>query len=464
MKKAISIAILAAIAAAWILTGATTNPATWRAPTVSTGATATKIYWTAGSINNGGHAVAVAAGNASVDASQTSCAAPAFSACDFVYANSVGTVAVTTAIATATASGNTLLALVETSAGSVPTSIVLPPQSGTLWLQAAGPTATGFTALTPSAAGTIPLCSAPLPCSGAYIGNAATNNALLTGTFGQATTLTAPDPGAATASLMYINSTTAQNLLTGSFNIGDTSAPTKALNFQTSGATAGTKMTLAMAQTSSRTVTFPDPGGSVNIAYATNPTDGYYFVPPSACGLTLTIGTWAANANGGTSLGVGPFLERVAAGNMVLEGTTTSAANTFQVVCDITPPSRIAANKGLTINTVAYMAGWQTTAPTSTGTAALNSVTYHAAGSVSQGTVAAIGGSITPTGWSHGTPPATTTTGQCYTESLALGTPYNEVTDLTRLTLEYSVAQSAASSTILQICGAIVYYTNYAIQ
>lgn len=195
------------------------------------------------------------------------------------------------------------------------------------------------------------------------------------------------------------------------------------------------------------------------ITYATAPTDGYIFVSPSHCALTLTTGTWAANSGAGTSIGVTPLVMKAQTGNSVLQGTTTAAANTFDVTCDITPGTRLTAGKGITITKVTYLLGWQTTAPTSTGTATLNSITYAAPGSTAQGTVAAIGGSLAPTGWNHSTPPAVTTSGQCYTESLALGTPYAVNTDLTRLTLQTTVAQSAASATVLQVCGAIVYYT-----
>jgi hypothetical protein len=97
MKIKTFISVLAvALVLALPLISQTTSPGTFRAPTIKTGTTATSIYWTAGTIYNGGHAVSVAAGNAALGASQTSCAAPSFSACDFLYASSNGTVAVPT--------------------------------------------------------------------------------------------------------------------------------------------------------------------------------------------------------------------------------------------------------------------------------------------------------------------------------------------------------------------------------
>lgn len=102
------------------------------APTVySTNAT-TGIGWTAGTVNNGGHPVSVAAGTSTVTLSEASCAPPSYTGCNFVYANSSGTVAVTTSVATAAASGNTLLAYIETGATTI-TQIVYPWQSGTIW-------------------------------------------------------------------------------------------------------------------------------------------------------------------------------------------------------------------------------------------------------------------------------------------------------------------------------------------
>lgn len=116
-----------------------TNPATFRAPSVYTGAVATSIYWTAGHVANGGHLVTVAAGNAALGAGLTSCASPNYPSCDILYANSVGTVAVTTSITTAADTGNTIMAYIETSGGSVPTSVTTSEQSSLMWNASGGP-------------------------------------------------------------------------------------------------------------------------------------------------------------------------------------------------------------------------------------------------------------------------------------------------------------------------------------
>lgn len=159
------------------------NAGAFRAPSIYKGAVATNVYWTAGTINNGGDSLAVTAGSHALTANQNNCAAPAFSACNILYADSAGAVDLTQTLSTAVAAGNTLLAFIETGAAdAILTNLVLPPQSGTLWLQAAGPNMGAVTVVTPAAAGSAPLGSAALPFSGAYIGDAATNNFLISGT------------------------------------------------------------------------------------------------------------------------------------------------------------------------------------------------------------------------------------------------------------------------------------------
>ena len=91
--------------------------------------------WTNGTVYPDGHSaqgVQVAASTSSsgvaLDASENSCVYPAFTTCDIIYANSSGTVAKTTSIATAKGSGNTVLAYIETDASAVPTKITYPYQ------------------------------------------------------------------------------------------------------------------------------------------------------------------------------------------------------------------------------------------------------------------------------------------------------------------------------------------------
>lgn len=120
---------------------------TYNPPTVISGNATTGLAVTAGTVNNGGHPVSVAAvavGTLTVTLNETSCAPPAYALCNFVYANSSGTVAVTTALGTAVASGNVLLALIETGATTI-TQIVYPWQVGTNWA--------AFASATPGAGG-----------------------------------------------------------------------------------------------------------------------------------------------------------------------------------------------------------------------------------------------------------------------------------------------------------------------
>lgn len=99
-------------------------------PTVYSSNATTGIKWTAGTVNNGGHPVAVAAGTGTVTLNKTDCSAPGYAGCNFVYANSSGTVAVTTTPATAFAVGNTVIAYIEAGATTV-TQVVSGWQIGT---------------------------------------------------------------------------------------------------------------------------------------------------------------------------------------------------------------------------------------------------------------------------------------------------------------------------------------------
>lgn len=107
-----------------------------RQPTVRTTGLL-NFTWTAGTVNNGGHAVAIAAGSTNATAAQTDCAAPTYTACNFLYANSSGTVASTVTLATAGASGNTILAFAETN-GTVITKLSFPLQNSGVGLAGIG--------------------------------------------------------------------------------------------------------------------------------------------------------------------------------------------------------------------------------------------------------------------------------------------------------------------------------------
>ena len=85
-------------------------------------ATLLTVNYTAGHVYLGSGPVAVTAGRVtSLTASKTSCDYPTYSSCDIIYADSSGTVAFTTAIGTARATGNSILAFVQTSSTAVTT-------------------------------------------------------------------------------------------------------------------------------------------------------------------------------------------------------------------------------------------------------------------------------------------------------------------------------------------------------
>lgn len=90
------------------------------APALSGVGLATLTY-TAGTIYQGGTSKSIVAGTlTSLDASQTSCAAPAYSACEFIYWTSSTALLKTTTYATAFGAGaNIIVAYVTTTAGSL---------------------------------------------------------------------------------------------------------------------------------------------------------------------------------------------------------------------------------------------------------------------------------------------------------------------------------------------------------
>lgn len=336
---------------------------TFLPPTVTAG-TGANISWTAGTVNNGGHPVAIAAGTGTVTLNKTDCSSPGFANCNFVIANSSGTVSVTTSVATATASGNSLLALIETGA-STTTQVVYPWQSGTLWLAAAGPLAGTFsTPPTPAVAGGTNLGTAALPWGALFIGTAATNNQeLLPTATSAARTINLCDQGAS-ASVCF----------------GDQADPTKTFILQSSGATTGKALTLAHALANSRTVTFPDGGGNTSVMYTNN--------NASTVQTVSSINSFTGNKAILTS----DFTDSNASGLQVITGlaftfptsfvgnvtftcslnysqATASASDQFGVAVLTTAPTRVDADAIVFTNTTAItegeLANLTTTTPTS---------------------------------------------------------------------------------------------------
>jgi len=203
-------------------------------------------------------------------------------------------------------------------------------------------------AITPNAIGGIAVGSAALPFSGIYIGGSATNNFSVTGTTGQATVLTMPDPGGAADTFVLLGATqtltgktlTSPSITTdirattagsgsvgtaakpfaslilgtgattpiytftpnapsgartiqfvdqganGAVAFGDQSAPTKVVLLDTHGATAPSTATMAFNQAASTTLTMPIQTGGLTTAYWCGATSG-----SQACANTATGGT-----------------------------------------------------------------------------------------------------------------------------------------------------------------------------
>jgi hypothetical protein len=148
----------------------------------------------------------------------------------------------------------------------------------------------------------------------------------------------------------------------------------------------------------------------------------------------------------------------VATNNVVHQFTTNATGGTSQITCDIPFDSHLDAGKGIVVTDVELFYGAQTTAISSIAAATVKTVTYPAstaAGVAAAGTVATAGGTytVTPTTLQK----ATTTTGQCYDEKIAFGTPIALNTDNQKLTFEQVFTNSAAA-TVYQVCGLLVHY------
>ncbi len=338
--------------------------ASFQPPIVSVSNATTGIKWTAGTVNNGGHPVAVAAGTSTVTLNKTDCSSPGFANCNFVFVNSTGTVAVTTTLATAVASGDSIIALIETGAVTT-TQIVYPWQSGTLWLQAAGPLSGTFsTPPTPAVAGGTNLGTAALPWGALFIGTAATNNQeLLPTTTTAARTFNICDQGT-----------------NGAVCFGDQVDPTKTFILDSHSATTAKALTIAHALANSRTVTFPDGGGNTSVAYANNNASTVQVMSTinSNTGnkAILTTDFTDANASGLQAItGLSFTLPTSFVGNLtfhcslIYSQATGSASDQFGVGVLTTAPTRLdaSANVPITASTVNFgaLANLTTTTPTS---------------------------------------------------------------------------------------------------
>jgi hypothetical protein len=190
-------------------------------------------------------------------------------------------------------------------------------------------------------------------------------------------------------------------------------------------------------------------------AYGSTGTDGfftvaggYYIVNPVGCS-SLAAGGASSTDNG---------MVTAALGNPVRQFTTATGAGTLEITCPIAPPStKLISSKGIVITDVSLLYGAQTHAITSIAAATAQSVQYPLAPpGTARGTVASVGGTITPTPLTASLTLATTTTGKCYNEDLSFGVPVWDNSDL----FQYTVDQifTVPSGTVVQVCGLLVRY------
>ncbi len=114
--------------------------------------TSLRLPYTAGTITSGGALQAISADATGLlsTASMTSCAAPAYSACNFVYWNTGTSLSITVTAATAFAPGNVVVAFVTTTGTDIN---VITPAAWSPWTASATNTATGTGAGASNSAG-----------------------------------------------------------------------------------------------------------------------------------------------------------------------------------------------------------------------------------------------------------------------------------------------------------------------
>ena len=228
-------------------------------------------------------------------------------------------------------SGGTEYEMTFTGTPTAARTITFPDSTGTVALTS------GAASLTPSALNTYYVGTGALPWKGAYIGAAATNNILVTGTATAARTFTLPDAsGYAMVSTLATNAPTVANSVWGSSN---------GLNFENA---AGTfKTTIASsAAAADRVITLPDSTGTVvlnpvgltwtftgtsynNVLTAAQPGAGRVTTFPDAGG-TVMLSTLATNAPGVANSVTG------SSNNLVFEGATGNSYATAITVVDPT--------------------------------------------------------------------------------------------------------------------------------
>jgi hypothetical protein len=184
-----------------------------------------------------------------------------------------------------------------------------------------------------------------------------------------------------------------------------------------------------------------DVNGAVPVTYG----DAAYFVQPSACFMTAAT----------TAFTSGPALVRTTANNQVLQAVTNTTAGTVSMTCDVTFSGRTTSGMGFQATDIELFYGVQGTAFSSISPATVATVTFPSPGAAAGSTVTAAGGSYTVTPSTLQT--ATTTSGNCYDEKVAFGTPFT-YSNNSKVSFDQVFATSAAVTTV-QICGVLVHGT-----
>lgn len=191
------------------------------------------------------------------------------------------------------------------------------------------------------------------------------------------------------------------------------------------------------------------PNVAGNIALA----DGYFVVPPSACGAS-TSGT--AGTGNNTII-----LDGSVAALKVASTNAAPSNNTF--TCSITVPSRLTSGKGVIIQDVTFLYSQQGSATglTMAASPTLQSFTAPVAGTsetASSATLVARGGTLAFTPAVASANLTAISAGQYYSEKVALGTPFTIGTDLLNLQFSITFAQSGSTATLITTPGLIVHY------
>jgi len=183
-----------------------------------------------------------------------------------------------------------------------------------------------------------------------------------------------------------------------------------------------------------------DINGSTPTTYG----DAVFFVQPSNCFMTPTT----------TAFSAGPALVRVGANQLVYSGTTNTTAGTIALTCDITFGGRTTSGLGFQVTGVSLYYGVQTTALSSITAATVATVSLPAAGGSAAGSAGSVGGTYTVTPSTLQT--ATTSSGNCYNEQVAFGTPFT-YTNNSKVSFDQVFTTAGTTATTLQVCGLKVY-------